>query len=68
MFGNEPMIHLELTLDEPQFSKGEMIFNVRRVVMELAQDCKRFLFLAFGYQPTRTFGDYVYISRWQVER
>jgi hypothetical protein len=37
-------------------------------VMELAQDCKRFLFLAFGYQPTRTFGDYVYISRWQVER
>jgi hypothetical protein len=68
MFGNELMIHLELTLNKPQFSMSKMVFNVRRVVMELAQDCKSFLFLAFRYQPTRAFGDYMYISTGQVER
>jgi hypothetical protein len=43
------VIHLQLTLDEPQFSMGEMVLDVCGIVMELAEDFKSFLFLAFGH-------------------
>jgi hypothetical protein len=48
-FCDKLVVHFQLALDKPKFAMGEVIFDICRVVMELAQNFECLCVLAFGY-------------------